>query len=32
VRRIVDMSAEEMIHDLAYRLAKRAYKLDRDPA
>ena len=29
VRGIVDMSdAEEMIHDAAYRLAKRAYKFD----
>jgi glucuronate isomerase len=29
VRGIVDMNdAEEMIHDLAYRLAKRAYKFD----
>ena len=29
VRGIVDMAdAEEMIHDLAYRLAKRAYKFD----
>ena len=29
VRGIVDMDdAEEMIHDLAYRLAKRAYKFD----
>jgi len=30
VQGIVDMSdADEMIHDLAYRLAKRAYKFDR---
>jgi glucuronate isomerase len=33
VRGIVDMNdAEEMIHDLAYRLAKRAYKFDRSTA
>jgi len=30
-RGIVDLAdAEQMIHDLAYRLAKRAYKFDRD--